>query len=318
MVYVAYAMQDTAKHDSVPGAGLGQVDIFDTNGNFVKTFVAAGSANNLNAPWGVTIAPASFGAFPGAILVGNFGDGTISAFDTTGKFLGQLTNTATPPTALLNPGLWDMVFGGGAASGDPGTLYITAGGSNQPNFPTGGSTTAVFAGITPAATAGTDFSLTLSAQSATITPGGMSNLTITAGAVGGFNGQISLTCSAPTGLTCALNPATISPGSSASTSSLSIAVAATPPTGGYRSAALLLPGLGLFGTVLAARKKRFLTRKSSLWTGLLGLLLLVSVFALGCSGSKSKTPAAGTQVNVTVTGTSGSLTHTSTVNVTIN
>ncbi len=290
MVYVAYAMQDTAKHDSVPGAGLGQVDIFDTNGNFLKTFVAAGSGNNLNAPWGVAMAPASFGTFAGAVLVGNFGDGTISAFDTTGKFLGQLTNTATPPTPLVNPGLWDMVFGGGGASGDPGTLYITAGGSNQPNFPKGGSTTAVFAGITPAAAAtGADFALTLSAPSETITPGGTSNLTITAGAVGGFNGQISLTCSAPAGLTCSLNPSTISPGSSASTSTLSITVAATPPTGGY--------GIG---------------------AALLGLLLLISLFGLGCGGSNSKTPPPGTQVNVMVTGTSGSLMHTSAVNVIIN
>jgi hypothetical protein len=59
-------------------------------------------------------------------------------------------------------------------------------------------------------------------------------------------------------------------------------------------------------------------RKSSLWTGLLGLLLLVSLFGLGCGGSKSKTPPPGTQVNVMVTGTSGSLTHTSAVNVIIN
>ena len=318
-IYVAYAMQDSAKHDSVPGAGMGQVDIFDTNGNFLKTFVAAGSGNHLNAPWGVAMAPASFGTFAGAVLVGNFGDGTISAFDTTGKFLGQLTNTATPPTPLVNPGLWDMVFGGGGASGDPGTLYITAGGSNQPNFPKGGSTTAVFAGITPAAAAtSADFSLTLSAPSETITPGGTSNLTITAGSVGGFTGQIALTCSAPTGLTCSLNPSTISAGSSASTSTLSITVAATPPSGGYGiGAALLLPGLGLFGTVLTAGKKKFPTCKSLLWTGLLGLLLLVSLFGLACGDSKSKTPPPGTQVNVMVTGTSGSLTHTSAVNVII-
>ena len=68
-VYVAYAMQDTAKHDSMPGVGLGQVDIFDMNGNFVSTFVPAGG--HLNAPWAVVAAPATFGAFPGAILVGN-------------------------------------------------------------------------------------------------------------------------------------------------------------------------------------------------------------------------------------------------------
>src|SRR6202030_2933806 len=139
-----YAMQDAAKHDAMPGAGLGQVDVFDINGNFVKTFASGGK---LNAPWGVVATPATFGAFPNAILVGNFGDGTISAFDTTGKFLCQLTDSANH--ILVNPGLWDMVFGGGGASGDAGTLYLTAGGGNQPNFPAGGSTTAVFASVVP-------------------------------------------------------------------------------------------------------------------------------------------------------------------------
>jgi 4-amino-4-deoxy-L-arabinose transferase-like glycosyltransferase len=80
----------------------------------------------------------------------------------------------------------------------------------------------------------------------------------------------------------------------------------------------LLPGLGLFGTVLTAGKRKFRTRKSILWTSLLGVLLLVSVFALGCSSSSHKTPAPGSQLNVMVTGTSGSLMHTSTVNVTVN
>ena len=99
-VYIAYAMQDAAKHDAMPGAGVGQVDIFDMNGNFVSTFVAAGG--HLNAPWGVVAAPSTFGQFPNAVLVGNFGDGTINAFDTKGNFLGQVTNSANTP--LVNPG----------------------------------------------------------------------------------------------------------------------------------------------------------------------------------------------------------------------
>ena len=160
-IYVAYAMQDAAKHDAMPGAGLGQVDIFDMNGNFVSTFVAAGS--QLNAPWGIVASPATFGNFPNAILVGNFGDGMINAFDTTGKFLGQITDSSN--AALVNPGLWDMVFGGGGPSGDPGTLYLTAGGGNQPNFPAGGSTTSVFASLVPAAAVTPGFSLSLSPQS---------------------------------------------------------------------------------------------------------------------------------------------------------
>src|ERR1700747_258893 len=256
-VYVAYAMQDAAKHDAKPGAGLGQVDIFDANGNFVSTLVASGG--KLNAPWGVLAAPATFGAFPNAILVGNFGDGTINAFDTTGKFLCQLTDASNK--VLVNPGLWDMVFGGGGTSGDPGTLYLTAGGSNQPNFPAGGSTTAVFASVVPAAAvAGPDFSLSVSAPSATVRAGGSTTLMISAGAVGGFNSQISLTCSAPAGLTCALNPSTISPGSSATSSTLTVSAASTPPPGGYPGLAMLLPGLGVFGTFLSTRRRKTLGR----------------------------------------------------------
>jgi uncharacterized protein (TIGR03118 family) len=325
-VYVAYAMQDMPKHDAVPGAGAGQVDIFDTNGNFVSTFVAAGAKNNLNAPWGVVQAPASFGTFASDILVGNFGDGTISAFDTTGKFLGQLTNSAG--NVLVNPGLWDMVFGGGGgASNDPGTLgtlYLTAGGSaGQPNFPSGGSATAVFASLVPAAAVGAPgFSLSLSAQSATINPGGSANVMVSAAAVGGFNSQITLTCTSPSGLTCAFSPSTISPGSTSS-STLTISAASTPPPTGYNVPGMiaLLPGLGLFGTLLTTRKRKPFTRKSIRWMGLLGLLLVVSLFALGCgsSSSKSTTPTPSSQqATVMVTGTSGSLSQTAAVSVSIN
>jgi uncharacterized protein (TIGR03118 family) len=311
-IFIAYAMQDGPKHDSQPGTGLGQVDIFDTNGNFVSTFVPAGA--QLNAPWGVVETPSTFGAFPNAILVGNFGDGTINAFDTTGKFLGQLTDSSN--NALVNPGLWDMVFGGGGPSGDPGTLYLTAGGSNQPDFPPGGSTSAVFASILPAAAVGSpDFALDLSAPGVTVAPGGSTNLIISASAVGGFNGQISLTCSAPAGLTCAFNPTTISPGSSTPSSTLTISAASSPPGGGYGM--FVLSGLGLFGTVLATRKRKPLTRKSILSMSIFGLVLLVSLFAVGC-GSASKTQTAVSQATIMVTGTSGSISHSAAVATTIN
>ena len=314
-IYVAYAMQDAAKHDAQPGAGMGQVDIFDANGNFVSTFVAAGG--KLNAPWGVVATPATFGQFPGAILVGNFGDGTINAFDTTGKFLGQLTDASN--NVLVNPGLWDMEFGGGGPSGDPGTLYLTAGGSNQPNFPTGGSTTAVFASRVPAAAvAGPDFSLNLSAPSATVMAGGSTTLMITASAVGGFNSQISLTCAVPAGLTCSVSPSTISPGSSASSATLTVSAASTPPVGGYPAMAFLLPGLGLFGTVLTTRKKLPLSKKHLAGLSLLGLLLLSTLFTLGCGSNSSKSTPAAAQTTATVTGTSGALSHSVPVSVTIN
>jgi uncharacterized protein (TIGR03118 family) len=320
-IYVAYAMQDGAKHDAMPGAGLGQVDIFDMNGNFVSTFVAAGG--QLNAPWGVVAAPSTFGAFPGAILVGNFGDGTINAFDTTGKLLGQITNSSN--SMLVNPGLWDLVFGGGGTSGAAGTLYLTAGGGNQPNFPTGGSTTSVFASVIPSAAAtGQNFSLSLSAQSISVTPGGSANLTISAAAVGGFDSPISLSCSTISGLTCAFNPTTITPGSSA-TSTLSVSAASMPPTGGYHAALVggLLPALGLFGTVFTARKRKPLTGKRSAWMSLLGLLMVVSLFSLlavGCGSSSNgqTSQAGGSHVTMTVTGTSGAIVQSAPVTVTIN
>ena len=315
-IFVAYAMQDGAKHDSQPGAGLGQVDIFDTSGNFVSTFVTGGK---LNAPWGIVETPAGFGAFPKAILIGNFGDGTINAFDNTGKFLGQLSDTSGK--ALVNPGLWDLIFGGGGTTGNPSTLYITAGGSDQPNFPAGGSKTAVFASIVPAAALGSpDFSLNFSSQSTTVAQGGSSTLMVSASPVGGFNGVIGLTCSAPAGLTCAFNPNSISPGSSASSSTLTIAAASTPPPSGYVTTAMtaLLPGFGVFGTVLVSRRKRWFSRKSVLWIGL-ALVILVSLFALACGGgssNKSMNPTAS-QVNLMVTGTSGAISHSSVVTVTI-
>jgi uncharacterized protein (TIGR03118 family) len=313
-VYIAYAMQNAAKHNAMSGAGLGQVDIFDTNGNFVSTFVAAGATNNLNAPWGVVQAPASFGTFGSDILVGNFGDGTMSAFDTTGTFLGQLTDSAG--NVLVNSRLWDMVFGGGGGAnnnpGNLGTLYFTA-----------GSATSVFASLVPAAAVGTPgFSLNLSAQSATVAPGGSANVTISAAAVGGFNSQIALTCTAPSGLTCAFSPSTISPGSTSS-STLTISAVSTPPPTGYivPGMAALLPGLGLFGTLLTTRKRKPLTRKSIQWMSLLGLLLFVSLFALGCGGgnnANNQTTPASQQVTVMVTGTSGTLSQSAAVTVTVN
>jgi uncharacterized protein (TIGR03118 family) len=320
-VFVAYAMQDGPKHDAQPGTGLGQVDIFDSNGNFVSTFVAVGG--KLNAPWGVVATPATFGTFPNAILVGNFGDGTINAFSTTGAFLGQITDSTS--NVLVFPGLWDMVFGGGGPSGNPGTLYLTAGGSNQPNFPAGGSTTAVFASLVPAANVGSpSFSLSLSAPSVTITPGGSANLMISASAVGGFNSPISLSCSSATGLTCAFNPSTISPGSGTS-ATLTISATATPPPGGYGTASImpglkfLFPGLGLFGTVLMACKQKPVARKRILSMSVVGGLFLLSLVAMGCGGATGNpnvTP--GSQFTLTVTGTSGAITQSAPVTITVN
>jgi len=312
-IYVAYAMQDAAKHDPTPGPGSGVVDVFDENGNFVKTFTSGGK---LNAPWGVVSTPASFGTFSNAILVGNFGDGMINAFDSTGKFLGQVTDSGN--NVIVNPGLWDMVFGAGG-TGDPNTLYFTAGGSSQ--------TSGLFATLAPASTTtSADFSLALSAQSATLTPGQSANLTVSASAVGGFNNPISLSCSQPAGITCSLSPSTITPGSSTSTSTLSVTAAAMAPTGGYGGGMamnwLSLSGVGALGMVFGIRrgegKRASKILKHGLWIGGLGVLALCVLLSVGCGGgSSSSNHQQASTVTVMVTGTSGSISHSTPVTLTI-
>jgi uncharacterized protein (TIGR03118 family) len=122
-LFVTYARQDAAKHDDVAGPGNGFIDEFDTDGNLIGRFASQGS---LNSPHGMALAPADFGTFGGALLVGNFGDGRINAFDVrTGKFLGQLSDAGGHP--ITNVGIWGMTFGNGAGGTHPNTLYFVAG-----------------------------------------------------------------------------------------------------------------------------------------------------------------------------------------------
>jgi uncharacterized protein (TIGR03118 family) len=121
---VTYAKQDAAAHDDVAGPGNGFVNVFDTNGQLIKRLVSNGV---LNSPWGTALAPSGFGPFSGALLIGNFGDGHVNAFDpNSGAFLGALTNNATG-AALAVDGLWALRFGNGGSGGENHTLYFTAG-----------------------------------------------------------------------------------------------------------------------------------------------------------------------------------------------
>jgi uncharacterized protein (TIGR03118 family) len=120
-VFVTYAVQDTAKRDPVFATGNGIVDIFDMDGNFVRRFATGGS---LNAPWGVAQASASFGPFSNDMLIGNVGDGTISAFDpATGHFLGKVSDG--DGKELTEIGLHGLAFRGDGF-GDTNTLYFTS------------------------------------------------------------------------------------------------------------------------------------------------------------------------------------------------
>jgi uncharacterized protein (TIGR03118 family) len=122
-LYVTYAKQDADAEDEIPGPGNGYVNIFDADGNLLRRFASGG---NLNSPWGLANAPATFGAFGGALLVGNFGDGRINAFDPgTGASLGQLNDQRGNPISIL--GLWDLSFGNGTKAGEIDDLYFTAG-----------------------------------------------------------------------------------------------------------------------------------------------------------------------------------------------
>jgi uncharacterized protein (TIGR03118 family) len=122
-LYVAYAKQDSAGMDDAPGPGNGYVDIFDMSGN-LKTRLVSGGA--LNSPWGMAIAPANFGAFSNMLLVGNFGDGHINAYDPAlGTSLGALQSPSGATIAIS--GLWALQVGNGKSGGDVNAVYFTAG-----------------------------------------------------------------------------------------------------------------------------------------------------------------------------------------------
>jgi uncharacterized protein (TIGR03118 family) len=129
-IFVTYAKQDSAKHDDVAGPGLGYVDEFTPDGQLLAR-VASGGRKNAppNAPWGLALAPSSFGVFAGDVLVGNFGNGRISAYQDRGNgawvYKGQLR--LGDGTLLTLEGLWAIAFGNGAAAGPTSTLYFLAG-----------------------------------------------------------------------------------------------------------------------------------------------------------------------------------------------
>jgi uncharacterized protein (TIGR03118 family) len=123
VLYVTYAEQDKARRDDVPGHGHGFVDTFDLSGQLIGRFA---EHDQLDSPWGLVQAPASFGQFAGDIFIGNFGDGHINAFDAnTGKFLGTVTNAKGQVIRI--DGLWSLLTGNGAGGGDLNTIYFTAG-----------------------------------------------------------------------------------------------------------------------------------------------------------------------------------------------
>jgi uncharacterized protein (TIGR03118 family) len=120
---VTYAVKAPGTNDDLAGPGNGIVDRFDLNGIFLQRLASNGP---LNSPWGLALAPANFGTFSNDLLVGNFGDGRINAFNPiTGAFLGTLDDTTGNPLTI--EGLWGLRVGNGGNGGNPNFVYFAAG-----------------------------------------------------------------------------------------------------------------------------------------------------------------------------------------------
>jgi uncharacterized protein (TIGR03118 family) len=331
-VYVTYAQLNPATGHETVGAGLGYVDVFDANGNLLSEAIAQGA---LNAPWGMALAPSGFGTFAGDLLVGNFGDGTINAFDPASFALkGTLQNSTG--TTITNSGLWEIVFGTSntGGTGDPNTLYLAAG--------LNGGQDGLVAAITVAQpTSGTgSFNFSTATGSVTASSSAPGTLNVSLTGTGGFTGPVTLSCSGlPSGTSCSFSPVTVQvSGTSAATSVLTVSEAAAvaptpspaPPTGYSQQSSVkgshapyalaLLGPLGLLGFA-GVRRRRTLVK---------GLVLMAAaaVLSFGAMGCSSNAPAAAsapttptapqsTTTQFTVNATSGTTTQSMTVTLTL-
>lgn len=122
-LYVTFALQGAEHEDDQPGAGHGFVDVFSTNGTYLRRLVSHGA---LNSPWGLALAPSKFGSKCGQLLVGNFGDGTIATYNIhTGAATGHLRDAGN--RILQANGLWALAFGNNGSAGHSNELFFTAG-----------------------------------------------------------------------------------------------------------------------------------------------------------------------------------------------
>jgi uncharacterized protein (TIGR03118 family) len=327
MVVVAYALQDAAKHDPMIIASSGFVDLYDQNGNLVRRIT---SDSHLNSPWGAVIPPSTFGAFAGDLLVGNFGDGTINAFNfTSGAFIDQMKDSTG--AVIVNGSLWDMIFDPSGKTGDPNTMYVTAGLNSEMH--------GLFTAITPNATQPAptpDFSLSASPTSQTISAGQNAQFTITLGRLNGFNSAVSLTCSGqPLGSTCTFAQSSLTPASGGNvTTTMTIMTSSNPymatavvtKNSGSRLYALLIPALALLAIFIVRRASRTQnsTRRMTFQylAASLGIAIVTTCLLVGggCGNYNSNSTANGTQRGMTtvmITATSGSLSHSTSVSLTV-
>jgi uncharacterized protein (TIGR03118 family) len=322
-VFIAYALRSTTTGGPTVAPGDGLVDVFDTSGNFVAHAVATGG--NLNAPWGVAIAPTTFGVFGGDLLIGNFGDGIINAYDPKSfAFLGQLSD-GTGKT-LTYASLWEIFFGltptSSTFAGNLNTLYFTAGLAGEKH--------GLFAAVNtnPTATGTATYGFSASASALTVADGSSATAIVSAVPTNNFSGAVTLACSGlPDAATCSFSPASLTVASGApATSTVTIAtvkkvsllrpiILHTPSTAKI-AAALFLP----FSAMLFFPRRRSPNQQLSIRLfGLLGILVISAGFIAGCSSTSDvfvpSTPTGTSQV--TIKATSGSITQSTVVNLTV-
>jgi uncharacterized protein (TIGR03118 family) len=321
-VFVTYALRATTGGPTIaPGDGM--VNVFDTNGNFVAHAVAPGG--NLNAPWGLAIAPTTFGIYGGDLLVGNFGDGIINAYDPkTFAYLGQLAD-GTGKT-LVYASLWELFFGltapSSTTSGNLNTLYFAAGLTGEKHGLLGSINT------NPTAAGTATYGFSASSSALTVTAGSSATTIVSAAPANNFSGTVALACSGlPQAATCTFSPTSLAVTAGAPATA-TVTIATVKKTACVRpftirgtsidkiTVALFLP----FGALLLFPRRRSPSQQRSLrLLGLFGAFILSAGFIAGCSSSSDvfvpSTPA-GTSA-VTIKATSGTITQSTVVNLTV-
>ena len=316
-IFVAYALRTgAAPYRTVDAVGNGVVDVFDFNGNFVSRVASGGQ---LDSPWGVAIAPSKFGPFGGAILIGNFGNGLINAYDPkTYGYLGQLTDSTGKP--LTYASLWELLPGGTPVTnstttfsgGDNSTVFFTAGLANESHGLLG-----AIANDTSAGTA--TYAVSVANPTLTVADGGSATTFVSLAPVYGFNGVATMSCSGlPVGASCNFGaPQVTSSGTAPAVTSLTIQttkkMAETRVPSRARLATIAVALLLPFGTLVGFRRR-------ALRPGILALLMCGALGAAGlisgCGADNTAFTPTGTS-QVTVTATSGSVTQSTTMGLVV-
>ena len=207
----------------------------------------------------------------------------------------------------MNTSLWALLFGAGG-TGDTNTLYFTAGLADEGH--------GLFGAITAAVAPTVDYSLTATPQNATVAAGGSATFRLTITPANGFSSTVTLSCAAPTGVTCKLNPTTVTPTAGAASSTLTATTSTSGHYGALRAMGTLLVGVGLCGCLLNGPGRSRRGRYSLLLAGFASALIAGSLLAsTGCGYSNSQGNR-GT-ASIVVTAKSGPLSHTSTMNLTV-